>query len=83
MSRGLAHPQSETWVRVGSGAFGQAFRSERWGQSQKRALFLLGQAFRLETGSLFWPVILGSFGPAQELRIVHNVVCWTKPLLGS
>ena len=29
MSRVLAHPRSETRVRVGSSAFGQAFRSER------------------------------------------------------
>ena len=27
------------------------------GQSQKRAPFLLGQAFRLEIGSPFWPVV--------------------------
>ena len=27
------------------------------GQSRKRALFLLGQAFRSEIGSLFWPVV--------------------------
>ena len=23
------------------------------------------------------------FGPAQELRVVRNVVCWVEPLLGS
>ena len=53
--------------------FGQAFRSERSskdeleteasapvgevGRSRKRAPFLLGQAFRSEIGSSFWPVV--------------------------
>ena len=53
--------------------FGEAFRLERLsesgqeteasapvgevGRSQKRALFLLGQAFRSKIGSSFWPII--------------------------
>ena len=53
--------------------FGQAFQSERMsrggseteasalvrevGKSQKRAPFLLGQAFRSEIGSSFWPIV--------------------------
>ena len=53
--------------------FGQVFQSERpseggleteasapvgeVGRSQKRALFLLGQAFRSKIGSSFWPII--------------------------
>ena len=52
------------------------------GQSQKRASFLLGQAFWSEIGSPFW-LVVQVFGPAQELHVVRNVVCWAKPLLGS
>ena len=73
MSWGLAHPRSEMRVRVESDAFGQAFRSERpsgggleteastpvgeAGRGQKRAPFLLGQAFPWVIGSPFRPVV--------------------------
>ena len=32
-----------------------------------------------------WFVLLACrcFGPVHELRVVHNVVCWAEPLLGS
>ena len=52
------------------------------GRIWKRARFLLGRAFWSETGSPFWPIVK-YFGPAQELRIVRDVVYWTELLLGS
>ena len=46
-SRGSVHPRSETWVGVGSGVWpGLPVGEVGW--SRKRALFLLGQAFRSE-----------------------------------
>ena len=77
VSRGSAHPRSETQVRVGAWRralsfpwpglpVGEAGQSRKRalglpvgeaGQSRKRAMFLLGQAFRLETGSPFLPVV--------------------------
>ena len=47
INRGSAHSWSEKRVRVGSGVWLGLLVRET-GQSQKRALFLLGQAFRSE-----------------------------------
>ena len=48
VSRGSAHPQSETQVGVESGVWPGLSVGEA-GQSRKRALFLFGQAFRSES----------------------------------
>ena len=47
VSRGSAHPRSETWVRVRSGVW-LGLLVEEAVRSQKRALLLLSEAFRSE-----------------------------------
>ena len=59
----------------------QAFRSERWARVRKECRSSLARpsGWRLDRP---WPIVR-VFGPAQELRIVRNIVCWAELLLGS
>ena len=94
VSKGSVYPRSETWVGVGS-VVGQAFRSERRAgvrseafRSERRARVGSGRRSFLAWPSgrrLDRPSGLSSryFGPAHELRVARNVVCWAEPLLES
>ena len=93
-----ASPVGDTG-RSSEAVFGHAFQSKSAGRSQKRALFLLGQAFlserRTEVESKRCSSLARPFGRRLDhpsglsfrylsrLRSLRNVMCWAEPLLGS
>ena len=98
VSRGLAHPRSETRVGVGSGVWpglpvGEAVRrwagdrSERF-RSERRVGVESGccsSSARPSGQRLDRPSSLSFrlLGQPKSCALVRNVVCWAEPLLGS